>query len=348
MPSLTGRLEGAVSRNLLHVASQDSGSPKLEKQAPGVWGHAGQFSELKLAVPWGHIAAKAWGSQQGPPVLCLHGWLDNANSFDRLIPLLSKDFHYVAMDFGGHGLSSHYSPGLPYYHQNFVSEVRRVAAALKWSRFSLIGHSFGGLVGGMFSCVFPEMVDKLILLDATPFFLDTNEIENLLTYKRRNTEHTLQVEASKKPSKVVSQEAMLQGFLKNNSHVGEECGALLLQRGTTQVATGLVLNRDRRIAKIEHCLDFVSKELFEHYIRKLQARVLLIKATQGYHDVRRENDANTEPMLFKIGMLRAVLKERFQFVEVTGNHYVHMNQPQLVASVINSFLQSKERIPAQL
>ncbi|XP_032348242.1 serine hydrolase-like protein 2 isoform X3 [Camelus ferus] len=323
MPSLTGRLEGAVSRNLLHVASQDSGSPKLEKQAPGVWGHAGQFSELKLAVPWGHIAAKAWGSQQGPPVLCLHGWLDNANSFDRLIPLLSKDFHYVAMDFGGHGLSSHYSPGLPYYHQNFVSEVRRVAAALKWSRFSLIGHSFGGLVGGM-------------------------EIENLLTYKRRNTEHTLQVEASKKPSKVVSQEAMLQGFLKNNSHVGEECGALLLQRGTTQVATGLVLNRDRRIAKIEHCLDFVSKELFEHYIRKLQARVLLIKATQGYHDVRRENDANTEPMLFKIGMLRAVLKERFQFVEVTGNHYVHMNQPQLVASVINSFLQSKERIPAQL
>ncbi|XP_064347469.1 serine hydrolase-like protein 2 isoform X3 [Camelus dromedarius] len=283
----------------------------------------GQFSELKLAVPWGHIAAKAWGSQQGPPVLCLHGWLDNANSFDRLIPLLSKDFHYVAMDFGGHGLSSHYSPGLPYYHQNFVSEVRRVAAALKWSRFSLIGHSFGGLVGGM-------------------------EIENLLTYKRRNTEHMLQVEASKKPSKVVSQEAMLQGFLKNNSHVGEECGALLLQRGTTQVATGLVLNRDRRIAKIEHCLDFVSKELFEHYIRKLQARVLLIKATQGYHDVRRENDANTEPMLFKIGMLRAVLKERFQFVEVTGNHYVHMNQPQLVASVINSFLQSKERIPAQL
>nr|XP_031527666.1 serine hydrolase-like protein 2 isoform X8 [Vicugna pacos] len=273
MPSLTGRPEGAVSGNLLHVASQDSGSP------------GSLFSEMKLAMPWGHISAKAWGSQQGLPVLCLHGWLDNANSFDRLIPRLSK--------------------------------------ALKWSRFSLIGHSFGGLVGGM-------------------------EVENLLTYKRRNIEHTLQVEASKKPSKVVSQEAMLQGFLTNNSHVGEECGALLLQRGTTQVATGLVLNRDRRITKIEHCLDFVSKELFEHCIRKLQARVLLIKATQGYHDVRRENDANKEPMLFKIRMLRAVLKERFQFVEVTGNHYVHMNQPQLVASVINSFLQSKERIPAQL
>ncbi|XP_024848577.1 serine hydrolase-like protein 2 isoform X6 [Bos taurus] len=103
----------------------------------------GLISELKLAVPWGHIAAKAWGSHQAAPVLCLHGWLDNANSFDRLIPLLPKDFNYVAMDFGGHGLSSHYSPGFPYHYQNFVSEVRRVAAALKWNRFSLLGHSFG-------------------------------------------------------------------------------------------------------------------------------------------------------------------------------------------------------------
>ncbi|KAL2775502.1 serine hydrolase-like protein 2 isoform a, partial [Daubentonia madagascariensis] len=168
-------------------------------------------SELKLAVPWGHIAAKTWGCLQGPPVLCLHGWLDNANSFDRLIPLLPQDFHYIAIDLGGHGLSSHYSPGFPYYHPNFVSDVRRVAAAMKWDRFSLIGHSFGGTVGGMFSCIFPEMVDKLILLDSLPFALDCNEIENLLTYKRRAIEHVLQVETLQKPPTVVSPEEMLRG-----------------------------------------------------------------------------------------------------------------------------------------
>ncbi|EPQ04214.1 Serine hydrolase-like protein, partial [Myotis brandtii] len=310
---------------------------------------SGLFSELKMAVPWGHIAAKAWGSQKASPVLCLHGWLDNANSFDRLIPLLPRDFYYVAMDFGGHGLSSHYSPGLPYYYQNFVGEIRRVSAALKWDRFSIMGHSFGGTVGGMFSCMFPEMVDKLILLDSSPFVLDSNELENLLTYKRKVIEHTLQVEqAAQEPSRALSPEEMLQRFLKNNSHVGEECGELLLQRGATQVPAGLVLNRDRRIAWPEHTFDFISKELCAHAVKKLQAHMLLIKATGGFFDVRREYDADKGLILFMTDQLKSALGERFQFVEVSGNHYVHMNQPDHVASIIGSFLQSRNRIPAQL
>nr|BAB22007.1 unnamed protein product [Mus musculus] len=305
----------------------------------------GLHSELKLAVPRGHIALKVWGSQKNPPVLCLHGWLDNANSFDRLIPLLPQDFCYMAMDFGGHGLSSHYNPGLPYYQQNFVSEVRRVATAFKWNQFTLLGHSFGGCVGGTFACMFPEMVDKLILLDSTPFFLDSNEMENILTYRRRNIEHTLQVEASQKKSlRAVSPEEMLQGFLNNNSHLDKDCGELILQRGTTKVDAGLVLNRDRRISWPENSFDFVSKEMFVHSAKSLQASVLMIKALQGYYDVRRANDADKAPMHFMVDTLRSTLKERFQFVEVPGNHYIHMNKPQVVAGVVGPFLQGLQRM----
>ncbi|XP_040610020.1 serine hydrolase-like protein 2 isoform X2 [Mesocricetus auratus] len=258
------------------------------------------------------------------------------------------DFHYVAMDFGGHGLSSHYKPGLLYNHQNFVSEVRRVAAAFKWTRFSFMGHSFGGTVGGMFSCIFPEMVDKLILLDSTPFLLDCNETENIVTYKRRNIEHMLQVEASQDSLRVSSMEEMLQGLLNKNSHLNKECGELLLQRGTRKMATGVVSNRDRRLSVPEHSFDFVSKEMLVHFISRLQADVLLIKATQGYYDVRRANDDNKEPLLFMVDTLRTILKERFQYVEVPGNHYVHMNDHHLVAGVVSSFLQSQPRTTSRM
>uniref|UniRef100_A0A2K6FSA3 Serine hydrolase like 2 n=1 Tax=Propithecus coquereli TaxID=379532 RepID=A0A2K6FSA3_PROCO len=153
----------------------------------------GMLSELKLTVPWGHIAAKTRGFARGPPVLCLHGWLDNANSFNRLIPLLPQDFHYVVMDFGGHGLSSRYSPGERAAEAGPIWTFwRLVFAAMRWSRFSFMGHSFGrgrGQYTGTFPC----------------------EMENVVTYKRRAIEHVLQVEALQKPPSVISPEEMIQG-----------------------------------------------------------------------------------------------------------------------------------------
>ncbi|XP_044537775.1 serine hydrolase-like protein [Gracilinanus agilis] len=308
----------------------------------------GVISELKVSVPWGHIAAKVWGSPQGPPVLCLHGWLDNANSFDRLIPLLPQTFRYVAMDLGGHGLSSHHHPGFQYHKQDYVNEVRRVAAALSWKRFSFMGHSFGGMIGSMFSCMFPEMVDKLILLDSIPFFLDTKELSDLLAYKRRAIEHVLYTEElQRKPRRVLPPEEMLKSFLKNNIQVGEECGKLLLERGTTKVAQGVVLNRDRRLGLPENTFDYLSQEQAMYFCQKIQARVLLIKAKGGYSYFRPNAEHKDTTKLVR-DFLQSILKERCQTVVVEGTHYVHMQEPHRVAEIITHFLEDEGPVQAPL
>ncbi|NXY03218.1 SEHL2 protein, partial [Pteruthius melanotis] len=210
----------------------------------------GMFSELKFPVPWGHVAAKAWGPSEGHPVLCLHGWLDNANTFDKLIPLLPRGCYYVAMDFSGHGLSSHRPAGCAYHFLDYVADVRRVAAALQWRRFTLMGHSMGKhhsvlnfsfsycLISPQFCFLYPEMVDKLILLESLGFLLAPEDTEAWLKSKRRVIDRLLNLEAKQQTPKARSPEAALQRLLEANSHLTAEGGAILLQRGATETPAG--------------------------------------------------------------------------------------------------------------
>ena len=71
----------------------------------------GEAKEVRIPVPYGHIAGKAWGDPSGKPILGLHGWLDNAGTHDHIAPLLSDEYYLVSLDQPGHGLSSKYPPG---------------------------------------------------------------------------------------------------------------------------------------------------------------------------------------------------------------------------------------------
>ncbi|XP_043358384.1 serine hydrolase-like protein 2 isoform X10 [Dermochelys coriacea] len=281
---------------------------------------AGMVSELKFPVPWGHIAAKAWGSPQGRPMLCLHGWLDNANTFNRLIPLLPKDYCYMAMDFGGHGLSAHRPAGFPYHFLDYVSEVRRVTAALKWSRFTLMGHSLGGSVAGM-------------------------ESDAWLDSKKKVIESLLRLEENKpQPPKIRSPQEALQRLLQANSHLTEESGRILLQRGATEVPGGLVYNRDMRV--LNHNQDPLTLEQCVSFLSKIQASVLMIIARDGIFNPEAKNMSR-----YFVKPLREAFQsnlKHFQLAEVTGNHFVHLNDPEVVAGLINIFLKRDQSSKARL
>ncbi|XP_019400769.1 PREDICTED: serine hydrolase-like protein 2 isoform X1 [Crocodylus porosus] len=306
----------------------------------------GMFSELKFPVPWGHIAAKAWGSPKGHPMLCLHGWLDNANTFNRLIPLLPKDYCYMAMDLGGHGLSSHRPAGFPYHFVDYVSEVRRVVAALQWSRFTLMGHSMGGTVAGMFSCIFPEMVDKLILLESCGFFPAPQDHDAWLESKRKVVESLLSLEQNEhQPHKTRSPQAALKRLLEANPYLTEESGKILLQRGATEMPDGLVYNRDMRILK--HNREFITLEQCVNFLKKIQAQVLMIMAKDGLFSYE-DPDKSMNFVKPLQAAFKSNLRESFQLVEVPGNHFVHLNEPEEVAGIISIFLEKDKDSKARL
>ncbi|KAM5148833.1 serine hydrolase-like protein 2 [Mantella aurantiaca] len=298
------------------------------------------LKELRFKVPWGHLAAKAWGPCEGRPILCLHGWLDNANTFDRLIPLLPQDYHYVALDFSGHGQSAHLPQGLRYQHLDYVTDIHRVVTALGWRQFSIMAHSMGGVVGGLFASAFPESVQNLILLDSYGFFPLHSDL--LMSHLKKAIIHYSRLEGANS-AKVYTPEGALQRLLEGNPSLNSDTAKVLLQRGTKTVPEGVVFSRDIRVTvnnsvplSIEQCLQI---------LKSIRANVHIVMANEGMSaDLMR--GVYTDMGQALIHGFQESLKDRFKSTVVDGNHFVHLNEPEKIATIITDELQ--ERLHSQL
>ena len=106
------------------------------------------------------IACKEWGRPGFTPIIALHGWLDNAASFDHLIPLMNN-VHVIALDMMGHGKSSHRSADSFYEPWIDVGDVISVADQMLWDKFTLLGHSRGAIISAFIAGTFPERIKNL-------------------------------------------------------------------------------------------------------------------------------------------------------------------------------------------
>jgi pimeloyl-ACP methyl ester carboxylesterase len=111
------------------------------------------------------VAGLAWGDSDQPPLLALHGWLDNANSFAVLAPLLCGR-QVVALDLTGHGHSDKRSADATYNIWDDLPQILGVVDKLGWNEFDLLGHSRGGIIATLFAAAQPQRIRTLTLLDA--------------------------------------------------------------------------------------------------------------------------------------------------------------------------------------
>jgi len=102
----------------------------------------------------------------GPRCLAIHGWLDNAGTFSRLVEHL-PDWDFLALDLPGHGRSQSL-PAPGFYH--FIDGVHWVSQLLlHWGAdrpLVLLGHSLGGGLASMAAAVCPKQVACLVELQA--------------------------------------------------------------------------------------------------------------------------------------------------------------------------------------
>ncbi|XP_070768293.1 serine hydrolase-like protein [Enoplosus armatus] len=291
-------------------------------------------SELSVPVPWGEVRGKVWGPDHGRPVLCLHGWADNCGTFNTLIPLLPKECRYVAVDAAGHGFSSHRPPGVFYSFPAYVADVRRIVDGLQWTKFSIIGHSMGGNIAAMFSALYPEMVDAVVLLDSFGFLpIDPTETSKVM---RQGMDEMLQYDKKTEEKKrVYTYEKAAERLLAANPTLSEQSVRLLLERGLVQVEGGFVFSRDLRV-NFKNIVRISLEQSLEMQSR-IKASVLVVLADKGFGakfpETNRQKLTST--------LLQGYRDRNHTVVTAPGDHHVHLNDPEVVAPIVSDFLRTK-------
>ena len=141
---------------------------------------------LDLSVRGLTLRARVRGPEQGPPVLLLHGWLDQSGSFDLLAAqLAARGFRAIALDLRGHGDSSWAGAGAYYHLVEYLGDVDGALAALGLlvpgaPPVRLVGHSLGAAIALLYCAARPGRPLHATLLDGIPMQVSPAEVPHRL------------------------------------------------------------------------------------------------------------------------------------------------------------------------
>ncbi len=275
--------------------------------------------ELSFDVSGLHLTAKAWGDPAGAPTLALHGWLDNANTFDNLAPLL-PELDLVVPDFAGHGFSSHRAAGVHYTSLADVQDALAIANDLGWERFNVIGHSMGAAVATELAGLFPDRILRAVMIDG--FAHHEGNADDAVLSNRRAIEQMLAAE-HKTPPVYADLDAMIRRVTEATDQ-SWGAAATLVARGHKLVRGGYTWRTDPRIRFSTPQRQ--NHEQLDALMARSTAPALLIVANQGDRWYRPgiERRAAAHPAL------------RIEYID--GPHHVHLEDAPRVAHLIRGFL----------
>lgn len=295
--------------------------------------------EIEIPMPWGMVAGKWWGPRQKQPVLALHGWQDNAGTFDRLCPLLPDEIPILAVDLPGHGKSSHYPKGMHYYiFWDGIALIRRIVKYFGWDKVTLLGHSLGGALSFMYAAAFPDEVDGFISIDiAGPPARDHHKQAASLGDSIDRFLHYESLPESKTPCYQYD-DAIDVVLAAYDGSVDLQSVEVLMRRGMAPAAErfnkeGFYFARDLRL-KVS-LMGMLSLPQVIAHGEKIKCRVLNIRAVPGLAF----DNAEYYP-----SVIEAMKKssQKVIYHEIAGTHHIHLVNPERISQQVTDFLLDRD------
>ncbi len=277
--------------------------------------------EKRISLPWGKLTAKVWGQAQGAlPIVALHGWLDNANSFDPLIPLLNYPGQIVALDLAGHGLSDHRPNGGVYHFVDGVTDLIDAVHALGYAKCILMGHSLGSALSSFVTAYLPEVIAAAVFIEALGPFVAPPE--NYPDQFRKYLAARLALETKSKPLYPTKDRA-----IEVRLTVGDmqrKSVQILCDRGLTAQGSGFTWRSDPRL-RLPSPLRLTEPNVIAT-LSEIRCPSLLIRGKQGL----------AIPSDILSG--RKVAIKNLRELVVAGGHHLHMDNPEIIVEPLRHFL----------
>ena len=125
------------------------------------------------------IAVSEWGDEACPPLLLAHGGFDFAGTFDVFAPMLAADgWRVVSWDQRGHGDSDR---AALYSWEADLRDAAAVIATLGERRVPFVGHSKGGSLMMHLANVLPHRIAALVNLDGLPSHRAMPDVSDMRT-----------------------------------------------------------------------------------------------------------------------------------------------------------------------
>ncbi|PHM38675.1 acyl-CoA esterase [Xenorhabdus mauleonii] len=125
-----------------------------------------------LEIDGAHIYYEIQGNAKGYPLIFLHGGLSDIETFNRLANHFGNTYQLIGIDSRGQGKSTLGKENLTY--KRIQQDVEAIIRHLGLKKYSIIGHSDGGIVALRLAAAGTIPVDKMVVI-GTHWTLQEND-----------------------------------------------------------------------------------------------------------------------------------------------------------------------------
>ncbi len=270
------------------------------------------------------LSGLTWGGPADPPVIALHGWLDNAASFVPLADCLDG-LRLIALDLPGHGASQHRQGVNAYHFVDYATDIIQALDGLELDRVSLLGHSLGASIAALIASVIPERINHLAMIEGIgPLPAEDHRFyENF----KRHINRSIAPRRDKVIYTTIEQAAVAR---QRAGDLSLDAARLIAERNLQRIGGTYQWRTDRAVTRASPL--YLNENQIKTYLGQIRCRCLLIRSTAGI------------VLNWKSLRGRETCVRNLHVIDIEGGHHCHMDHAASVAKHLLPFFM-RDQLP---